>query len=220
MTREIPLTRGLLDDLTVYGKSVGSMWDCRIGGRYELEEIHDRGGRGLWVLMVRTVGRDDRMFIPVSDLGRDFVCVPEKAEPAVPEPVKPADEPSLGLATTRQLLAELTARIDVDGANGGGGLDYKTVSGRLVEPAPTPPLPWVEHPRAWWLNTTGVYENIYPSIGLLGSDDEVAEWQRVAVIPAGLIEQLRRSFTYGTRVTDADLALLQKIADAADGATS
>ncbi len=31
------------------------------------------------------------------------------------------DGPNLGLATTRQLLDELAARIEVDGANGGGG---------------------------------------------------------------------------------------------------
>jgi len=39
-------------------------------------------------------------------------------------------EPLLGLATTRELLAEISARIEVDGANGGGGLDYRTVGGR------------------------------------------------------------------------------------------
>lgn len=39
----------------------------------------------------------------------------------------PADA-NLGLASTRELLAELAARIEVDGANGGGGLDYRTVS--------------------------------------------------------------------------------------------
>lgn len=37
---------------------------------------------------------------------------------------------NLGLATTRELLAELEARIDVDHAMGGGGLDYTTVGGR------------------------------------------------------------------------------------------
>ncbi len=35
--------------------------------------------------------------------------------------------PNLGLATTQQLIDEITARIRVDGANGGGGLDYRTV---------------------------------------------------------------------------------------------
>lgn len=39
-------------------------------------------------------------------------------------------QPNLGLATTRQLLDELRARIDVDYASGGGGLDYTTVGGR------------------------------------------------------------------------------------------
>jgi hypothetical protein len=38
--------------------------------------------------------------------------------------------PNLGLATTRDLIEELTARIDVDYASGGGGLDYSTVGGR------------------------------------------------------------------------------------------
>jgi hypothetical protein len=43
--------------------------------------------------------------------------------------------PNLGLATTRELLAEISARIEIDYANGGGGLDYSTVSGRpLVNP--------------------------------------------------------------------------------------
>lgn len=36
-------------------------------------------------------------------------------------------EPLLGLAKTRELLDELAARIEVDGYNGGGGLDYTTV---------------------------------------------------------------------------------------------
>ena len=39
-----------------------------------------------------------------------------------------ADGPRLGLATTRELLAEIAARIDVDHALGGGGLDYCTVT--------------------------------------------------------------------------------------------
>ena len=39
-------------------------------------------------------------------------------------------EPNLGLATTRQLLDEIAARIEVDYASGGGGLDYTTMNGR------------------------------------------------------------------------------------------
>lgn len=38
--------------------------------------------------------------------------------------------PRLGLATTRQLVQELQARIETDYASGGGGLDYTTVHGR------------------------------------------------------------------------------------------
>lgn len=34
--------------------------------------------------------------------------------------------PRLGYATTRELLAEITARIEVDRSSGGGGLDYRT----------------------------------------------------------------------------------------------
>lgn len=41
--------------------------------------------------------------------------------------------PNLGLATTRELLAEITSRIDVDYASGGGGLDYTTITGRPAE---------------------------------------------------------------------------------------
>jgi hypothetical protein len=37
------------------------------------------------------------------------------------------NEPNLGLATTRELINEITARIEVDGSCGGGGLDYRTV---------------------------------------------------------------------------------------------
>ena len=43
---------------------------------------------------------------------------------------------NLGCATTRQLLAELSARIEIDYSNGGGGLDYSTVEGRPDEETP------------------------------------------------------------------------------------
>jgi len=221
-------------DLTVYGRPVGSLWDRRIGGRYELVEITDTGGTGIYVTLQRVDGGHE-LAMSVHNLGRNFVCVPEKAEPAesrsagdafrsaaervdaaldrmdsappagvesadpsdederqhatleeacaaagvpvadapaVPEPeaptrtlvlgdrlgstvpavvleyvedVEPSAEASLGLATTRQLLTELTARIDVDGASGGGGLDYTTVAGR-----PEPIKPSDEVPLAAW----------------------------------------------------------------------
>ena len=47
-----------------------------------------------------------------------------------------SSQANLGLATTRDLLAELTARIEVDGYVGGGGLDYSTVAGRPGLPPP------------------------------------------------------------------------------------
>jgi hypothetical protein len=43
------------------------------------------------------------------------------------------DEPNLGLATTGELIDEVRARIQVDYAAGGGGLDYTTVDGRPDE---------------------------------------------------------------------------------------
>lgn len=49
--------------------------------------------------------------------------------PHEPELDGSCTEPHLGLATTRELLAELAARIEVDGVNGGGGLDYRTADG-------------------------------------------------------------------------------------------
>jgi len=105
------------DDLSVYGKRTGSLWDRRIGGRYELVEITDNGGAGLWVTLQR-VGGGHELAMSVYNLGRNYVPVPEKAEPAederrsdarrldslqaivnavdepaVPEPIKPSDVP-------------------------------------------------------------------------------------------------------------------------------
>ena len=40
------------------------------------------------------------------------------------------DRPNLGMATTRDLLDEIRARIEIDYFAGGGGLDYSTVKGR------------------------------------------------------------------------------------------
>lgn len=44
--------------------------------------------------------------------------------------IKEQERPLLGLATTRELLDELSTRIEIDYFNGGGGLDYSTVGGR------------------------------------------------------------------------------------------
>lgn len=40
--------------------------------------------------------------------------------------------PRLGLATTGELLDEIRSRIDIDYHNGGGGLEYSTVKGRVA----------------------------------------------------------------------------------------
>lgn len=40
------------------------------------------------------------------------------------------EKPNLGLATSRELLKEITTRIEIDYYAGGGGLDYSTVKGR------------------------------------------------------------------------------------------
>lgn len=63
------------DDLTVYGRPVGSLWDRLSGGRYELVAIADRGGLGLAVSLRDVVEDDIELTIPVSDMGRDFVSV-------------------------------------------------------------------------------------------------------------------------------------------------
>lgn len=49
---------------------------------------------------------------------------------ALLEEIRKGSGPMLGRATTEQLLNELRARIEVDYHNGGGGLQYTTVSGR------------------------------------------------------------------------------------------
>lgn len=49
---------------------------------------------------------------------------------ALMEFIQDQEQPLLGLATTRELLAELSTRIELDYFAGGGGLDYSTVKGR------------------------------------------------------------------------------------------
>lgn len=44
-----------------------------------------------------------------------------------------SQRPNLGLATTRELIAEISARIELDYSCGGGGLNYTTISGRPTE---------------------------------------------------------------------------------------
>lgn len=62
---------------------------------------------------------------------------------ATPEP----ERPLLGLATTRELLDELRARIEVDYFAGGGGLDYTTINGRpAASLSESSPVVQPEHP--------------------------------------------------------------------------
>jgi len=63
------------DDLTVYGKRTGSLWDRRIGGRYELTAITDTGGPGMWVTLQRVDGGHE-LLVSVYNLGRNYVPVP------------------------------------------------------------------------------------------------------------------------------------------------
>jgi len=66
-------------ELTVYGRPLHSLWDRRIGGRYELVAITDTGGTGMWVTL-RRVGGGHELAMSVSSLGVNYVCV--EAEPA------------------------------------------------------------------------------------------------------------------------------------------
>jgi hypothetical protein len=56
----------------------------------------------------------------------------ERHQPAQRQGTEPSQSegPNLGLATTRELLEELRARIEIDYYSGGGGLDYTVVKGR------------------------------------------------------------------------------------------
>ena len=51
------------------------------------------------------------------------------------------EKANLGLATTRELLEEIAARIRIDYHAGGGGLDFTTVGGRPEnDPPPARPV--------------------------------------------------------------------------------
>jgi len=298
------------DELTVYGRPLGSLWDRRIGGRYELTAIHDNGGTGMWVTLQRVDGGHE-LAVSVYNLGRNYVTVPDKAEPAegevpasqrdpnvaptdaerdriwqqvaaeqaairtaepaedgrslpydavdlapayldvrpnvpwprppaVPEPVEPTDVPlaaweiehlgreadppvSDDLALARGLL-EYALHLCVNGERAPGGDETWAEFARNAETwlraplATAPPLPWVEHPDAWWQHADG--DRAYPSRNLVNSTyEEVGDWQRVAVIPADLIEKLRQGFRasdYGAQTDKAAKAIL----DAADEVTS
>jgi len=94
---------------------------------------------------------------------------------------------------------------------------YVTVTSR--KPAPSPWMPWIEHPDAWWQHTDGsAIEHSEAFDGL----DTPADWQRVAVIPWDLIEQLSHDYHAdgvafaGIREAWGNSAAIERIIDAAD----
>jgi len=142
------------DELTVYGKRTGSLWDRRIGGRYELTAIVDDGGLGMWVRLQR-LGNGHELEMSVYNLGRNFVTVPDVAEPAEddpmpwlgvasrPEPIEPSDDVPLA-AWEIELLRGPTAHLFGDLIRIGGEALYRVVDadGKAIlepKPAPTPP---------------------------------------------------------------------------------
>ena len=96
--------------------------------------------------------------------------------------------------------------------------DYHRSAGAIahwtrIPDKPSPPLPWVEHPRAWWQHVDG-NGDVYRSADMAFTISVPACWQRVAVIPWDLIEDLRALDRDGGVTTRATEAIL----DAADGA--
>jgi len=238
-------------DLTVYGRPLHSLWDRRIGGRYELTEITGNGGLGMWVTLQRVDGGHE-LAMSVHNLGLNYVCVP-----AVPEhpahdcstctaclhdghkccgcydgaccqpaealigcagcgrldglnvngwceacaPFRP-DLPPDDVPLAAWEIEHLGREADVIGGIRFGdliilsGVPYRVVDadGKAIlepEPAPTPPLPWVEHPDAWWVyvpNGERMSATVHSSAMIAPTP---ADWHRAAVIPWGLIDQLR-----------------------------
>ena len=182
------------------------------------------------------------MTVSVYNLGLDYVAVPE-AEPAedvpcvcstcsygrahlamypnTPAAIAPSADVPLAAWEIELLAGERwDVRFgDLITLNGG---TYRVVDadGKPIlepAPAPTPPLPWIEHPAAWWRDLTDHFELIYPSVQM-DTADTPADWQRVAVIPWDLIDQLRVVVP-----GDDDNGLNEAadaILDAADGVTS
>ena len=210
-----------VDDMTVYGKRIGSLWDRRIGGRYELTAITDLAGTGMQVTLQRVDGGQlltvsvynlGRNYVAVPDVGLDHydeggllsgeprVIIPDEDEPAVPELVEPSDVPLAAWEIehlNRERPIEQFDGVDFgDLIRIGGAALYRVVDadGKAIlepEPAPTPPLPWVEHPDAWWVyvpNGERMSATVHSSAMIAPTP---ADWHRAAVIPWGLIDQLR-----------------------------
>jgi len=80
-------------------------------------------------------------------------------------------------------------RIRIGDPAWGSFVTFVTVTAR--KPAPSPPLPWVEHPDSLWQDE---YGDVAHSSSLIRASDDPKDWTRVYVIPADLIENLRRAF--------------------------
>jgi len=207
-------------DLTVYGKRIGSLFDRRIGGRYELVEITDTGGTGMSVKLRRVDG-GQLLTVSVYNLGLNYVCVPEKAEPAEDvtcdcqsETVDPSDVREWATRPThnafdhqfgdRILLNGVMHRVvDADG---------KAILER--EPAPTPLLPWEEPDAApYWRHRPGggvVLSRHMPS------DLTPAVWQGGYFIPADLIERARAYRNRANKGYELGSSVIDAILDAAE----
>jgi len=207
------------DALTVYGKRTGSLWDRRIGGRYELVEITDTGGTGMWVTLLPQPLRDgsahsQQLAMSVHNLGLNYVCVPEPAEDAKPWSDKADEAP-----VERLIEVDFGDLIRIS-----GDVEYRVVNadGTAIlepEPAPAPLLPWTINP-GWYRGKRGSIDEGFAYD--LGVDDRLPTdgatgnaYERVAVIPAEHIDRLRDVVKYGLNT----YPVAQAILDAADGAS-
>lgn len=120
--------------------TIAARRDPQIGDMVRVEQDHGLGVRGA---IARVIGHGPT-YGPVIEAAGQFYGLHAEdvtvvtydrdngwtpVETAVATPPQ-CDEPHLGLATTRQLLDEIAARIEMDYYSGGGGLDYTTVKGR------------------------------------------------------------------------------------------
>ena len=151
---------------------------------------------------------------------------PSHLPPAVSDPILPSDVRDGDLLTGTFGMMEFTAMpaetnglvflgptslSEYDDA-GGHWKPYVTVTAR--KPAPSP-LPWIEHPDAWWRRTVDAVTVTHSSIMAppdMVRDSAAREFERVAVIPWDLIEDLWLGYGMGSDDIDA-------VIDAADGAS-
>ena len=125
-----------------------SMTDSAFDASAVAGEAHENGEDPLRKVIFQGVGAasacwehleggvfDDRAAAHVADQLVDYI--------------RPLIGANLGLATNRQILDELRARIEIDYYSGGGGLDYSTVGGRPAGGIPKAPEEKREFSRDW-----------------------------------------------------------------------